>query len=1047
MKKLFLLLFFFPMLIYSQTKTITGTVIDSEGAPLPGASIVIKGTSIGASTDFDGKFTIDVPNVGKTLVVSYVGFSSKEIKIDTVVNFTIQLEADANTLDEVVVVGYGTVLRKDVTGALSSVKVSENVAFQSTTVDQLLQGRAAGVQVISNGSALGAGLSVKIRGTNSLRGNNEPLYVVDGIIVASAGEDVLAAGGIGNSGQESQSGLNGINANDIESMEVLKDASATAIYGSRGANGVVLITTKKGKNGKAKISGFHNSSVRSITKKWDVLDGPDFAHYRNEAANVNNADVPYHIEGSDIYGITYNSGIPTISDTPAKVYNWQDELYKQGFGTKLGLTASGGNDNGNYYVSAGYDNQEGVVKSSGLETGNLRVNLNQDLTSKLRLEASVSATITNTDFAESGDLIGNNQSFIRNVIAFRPVITEDVDNFAEDLEASNPYSWVDDFSDISKENRYFGSLGLTYEFGIKGLTYQLKAGGNIRTKDRRRFYGLTTFQGSNANGALQISTLNNTSYQINNTLNFNRTFKNKHRINAMIGVTWDARKVNNSIYAVEDFVTTELTTDQPFLGSVITQPLQFFNADQQILSFLGRLNYTFNNKYVFTTTFRGDGVSKFSQENRFGFFPSFAFAWRLNNEKFIKNLNFFEDLKLRAGWGQIGNHGISPYGTLSNYGVTGSLYGTASGGTSVALGLNNVANPDLTWETTEQLNFGLDFATKNNRVSGSIDVYDKSTIDLLQNAPIPASAGFGSILVNRGTISNKGLELTINWSVIENKDIQLNVGGNIAFNKSKIEYLGIPLSDFYIDGIAEQRSFYFGNDISRGNIFKYPANVFVEGEELSLFYGYATDGIYQTDDTDIIAGSVPGDVRIVDQNGDGTIDLKDRTFIGNPNPDIVYGINLSLKIKRFTATMLFTGVSGNDIANGNLLQIGTPEGENYNIIQDAYDNAWRIDNASTTYPRIGYTTNGTPAMTDRIIEDGSFFRLNNVTVGYDIPVEKTGLQALNIYLAGQNLATWTKYSGYNPEVSSFLNNGGINGVDWNGAPNTMTILLGLNIGF
>lgn len=1036
------------MLIYSQTKTVTGTVNDSEGAPLPGASIVIKGTSIGTSTDFDGKFTINVPNDGKTLVVSYIGFSIQEVEIGTAVDFTIQLETDANTLDEVVVVGYGTVLRKDVTGALSSVKVENNVASQSTSVDQLLQGRAAGVQVISNGSALGAGLSVKIRGTSSLRGNNEPLYVVDGIIIASAGEDVISAGGIGNSGQESQSGLNGINASDIESMEVLKDASATAIYGSRGANGVVLITTKKGKNGKAKISGFFNSSVRTITKKWDVLDGIDFAHYQNEAAVVNELNSPYHITGSEIYGVSYDAdNNPTISDTPAEVYNWQDELYQQGLSTKVGLTASGGSDNGNYYVSAGYDNQEGIVKNSGLETGNLRINLNQDLTSKLRLEASVSATITNTDFAESGDLIGNNQSFIRNAIAFRPVITEEVDDFADDLEASNPYSWVDDFSDVSKENRYFGSMGLTYKFGIKGLTYQVKAGGNIRTKDRRRFFGLTTYQGSNANGALQISTLNNSSYQINNFLRFNRTFKNKHRINAMLGVTWDVRKVNNSIYAVEDFVTTELTSDQPFLGSVITQPLQFFNADQQILSFLGRLNYTFNNKYVFTATFRRDGVSKFSQENRFGFFPSFAFAWRLNDEKFIKNLNFFEDLKLRAGWGQIGNHGISPYGTLSDYGVTGSLYGTAGGGTTVALGLNNIANPDLTWETTEQLNFGLDFATRNNRVSGSFDIYDKSTKDLLQSAPIPTSSGFSSILINRGTISNKGIEVTLNWSVIENEDVQLNVGGNIAFNKSKIDYLGIPLSDFYIDGTAEQRSFYFGNSISRGNVFKYPANVFVEGEESSLFYGYETNGIYQTEDTDLLAGAVPGDVRIIDQNGDGNIDLMDRTFIGNPNPDFVYGMNLSLKIKRFTATMLFSGVSGNDIANGNLLQIGTPEGLNYNIIQDAYDNAWRTDNASTTYPRIGYSTIGTVAMTDRIIEDGSYLRLNNVTIGYDIPVEKTGLQMLNIYIAGQNLATWTKYSGYNPEVSNFLNNGGINGVDWNGAPNASTFLLGLNIGF
>lgn len=1050
MKKLFLLLLFFPMLIYSQTKTVTGTVNDSYGTPLPGVSIVVQNSkNIGTSTDFDGNFSIDIPSDSKlVLVFSYLGFLNQEVDVSNTNTVTITLKTDTTQLNEVVVVGYGTILKKDVTGSLSSVKVEKNVASQSNSVTDLLQGRAAGVQVIQNGSALGAGMSVKIRGISSLRANNEPLYVIDGIIIASAGEGVMSAGGIGNAGQESQSGLNGINPSDIESMQVLKDASATAIYGSRGANGVILITTKKGKSGKAKISSFINNSVRTITKKWNVLDGVDYANYQNEVAGVNEINAPYHITGSEIYGITYDDDDnPTISDIPAQVYNWQDELFHQGFSTKVGFTASGGSDKGNYYVSAGYDDQEGIVKNSGLQTGSLRINLNQNLTKKLKLEATISGTITKTNFAESGDLIGASQSLIRNAISYRPVITEDSEDLEQGLEASNPYSWINDFSDISKENRYIASLGLTYKLGLKGLSYKVMAGGNIRTKDRRRFYGLTTYQGANANGALQISTLNNSSYQINNLLRFNRTFNGKHRINALLGTTWDVRKVNNSIYAVEDFVTTELTTNQPFLGAVISQPLQFFTADQQILSFLGRATYTYNDKYVLTASFRRDAVSKFSKGNQVGLFPSFALAWRLDNEKFIKNLNFFGDLKLRAGWGQIGNHGITPYATISNYGVNGSLYGTATGGTSVAIVLNNIANPNLSWETTEQLNFGLDFTTKNDRVSGSIDIYDKSTKDLLQASTIPTSSGFQQLQVNRGTISNKGIEVALDWSAIQNENVQLNIGGNIAFTKSKISYLGGTLTDLYVDGVAEERFFYYGNNISRGNIFKTPANIFVEGEEIGLFYGFETNGIYQTEDTDLVEGAVPGDVRIVDQNGDGNITELDRTFIGNPNPDFVYGLNISLKVKRFTASMLFNGVYGNDVANGNLLQLANPEGVNYNIIPDAYNNAWRPDNASTTHPRIGFTTNGRQAISDRIIEDGSYLRLNNVTIGYDIPVAKTGLESLNIYLAGQNLATWTSYSGYNPEVSSFLYTGQIIGVDWNGAPNSRTLVLGLNINF
>lgn len=1053
MKRLLFFFVFLPMLVYSQSKTITGTVKDETGLTLPGVTIQIKNTNkLGAVTDFDGNFTITIPSdQSQILIFSYLGYSTEEIDISNKETISLTMTPDTTQLDEVVVVGYGSVLKKDVTGSVVSVKVNDNIANQSFTVDQLLQGRAAGVQVTQNAGSPGSGISVRIRGTNSLRGNNEPLYVVDGIIISSAGEDVIPAGGVGNSGQETQNGLNGINPRDIESIEVLKDASATAIYGSRGANGVVLITTKKGKKGKAQISSFITTSIRSIDKKYDVLDGIGYANYQNEMSLLNGVDPRFQIDGSQVFGITYDAANnPNVSSTPAQILNWQDELYRHGISTNVGFSASGGGDRGNYYVSIGFDDQEGIVSNSSLKSTDLRINLNQDLTDKLKLNARVSASFNNIDFAESGDLIGANQSFVRNAIIFRPVITEEVEDLGNDLEASNPYSWVNDFQDVSKAKRYFASIGLTYKLPIKGLTYQIKGGGNVRTKDRRRFYGLTTFQGANANGALQISTLNATSYQINNFLRFNRTFNRKHRINATLGVTYDVRNIDNSIYAVEDFVTTELAIQQPFLASVITQPLRFLKSDQQIFSFLGRLNYTFNNKYVLTASFRRDGVSKFSKENRYGFFPSFAFAWRLDNEGFIKNLNIFENLKIRAGWGQIGNHGIGAYGTLSDYGINGQLYGTPGNGTSVVLNLNNIANPDLTWETTEQLNLGIDFESKNNRISGTIDLYDKTTKDLLQSSPIPTSSGFRNILINRGNISNKGLEVALNIAAVSTDDFQINIGGNIAFNRTKIETLGIPLTDFYVDGVAEQRSFYFGRQISRGQYFRTPANVFIEGEESGLFYGLETNGIYQTDDTDIIDGAVPGDVRYVDQNEDGVIDILDRTFIGNPNPDFVYGFNINFKVKGLTANFLFNGVYGNDIANGNLIKLNNAEGLINNISPNAFNNAWRPDAQSNIYPRLGVETLPfqTIGISDRIIEDGSYLRLNNVTIGYDIPVDKIDMfDRFNVYIAGQNLATWTSYSGYNPEVSSFLYTGLINGVDWNGAPNAKTFLLGININF
>jgi len=1053
MNKIFFLLVFLPIMVFSQSKTITGSVTDDVGLPIPGVSILVKNTkNLGVATDFDGNFNITIPsNQTNILVFSYLGYTTQEVNVSKTTNVNLIMISDQTQLDEVVVIGYGTVLKKDVTGSLVSVKVKDNVANQSSTIDQLLQGRAAGVQVTQNGGAPGSGISVKIRGTNSLRGNNEPLYVIDGVIISSAGEDVIAAGGVGNSGQEAQNGLNGINPRDIESIQVLKDASATAIYGSRGANGVVLITTKQGVKGKVKINSFTTTSIRTVDKKYDVLDGIGYANYQNEMSLLGGLSPRFQIDGSEIFGITYDSeGNPNVSNRPAQILNWQDELYRQGFSTKSGFSASGGSDNGNYYISLGFDDQKGIVSNSSRKSTDFRINLNQDLTDKLTLKARVSASFNDINFSEGGDLNGSNQSFVRNGILFRPVITEEVEDLGEDLEASNPYSWVNDFEDVSKAKRYIASLGLTYKLPLKGLKYQIKLGGNVRTKDRRRFYGLTTFQGNLSNGALQISTLNTTSFQVNNFLRFNRTFKRKHRINATAGVTYDVRNVDRSIYAVADFVTTELTTQQPFLASLITQPLRYLRSDQQIFSLLGRLNYTYNNKYILTASFRRDGVSKFSEENRFGFFPSFALAWRLDNEKFIKSLNVFEDLKLRVGWGQIGNHGIGSYGTLSDYGINGQLYGTPGNGTSVPLSLNNVANPNLTWETTEQLNFGLDFSTINDRVSGSVDLYDKTTKDLLQSAPIPTSSGFRSILINRGTISNKGLELALNIAAVSTDDLQINIGGNIAFNKTNIETLGGSLKDFYIDGVAQQRSFYFGNQISNGAYFRSPANVFVEGEETGLFYGLESNGIYQTEDTDLVDGAVPGDVRFVDQNGDGVIDILDRTFIGNPNPDFVYGFNLNFKLKGFTANFLFNGVFGNDIANGNLIKLNNAEGLATNISPNAYNNAWRPDAQSNIYPRLGYDVTAYQAVgiSDRIIEDGSFLRLNNVTVSYDIPVEKSLLMdRVNVYIAGKNLVTWTDYSGYNPEVSSFLNNGLINGVDWNGPRNAKTILLGLNINF
>lgn len=1041
--KLVYLLLIFPTILFAQSKEIIGTVLDENNMPLPGASVLVKGLTIGASTDFDGAFSLNVPETGKTLVVSYLGYITKELVIGNKTTFNIQLKIDTNALDEVVVVGYGTQRKSDITGSVTSVKVDDIAAAQNSTVDALLQGRAAGVQVTQNAGSPGSGVSVKIRGASSLRGNNEPLYVVDGVIISSAGEDAANASADGNSLEETQNGLNGINPRDIESMEVLKDASATAIYGSRGANGVILITTKKGKSGKTSIQAYVNTSVSEISERYDVLDALGYANYQNEALLVNGGDPRFSISGGTIFPIATDG---TVSDTPAEQHNWHDEIYKQGFSKSAGASFSGGTEKGNYYASVGYNDQGGIVENSRLKNGNFSINLNQDLSDKFSINAKLSAFYSKGNFAQDGDRAGGQRSFVGNILRY-PTLVTDGGTFDNEDGISSPFTWVNDFQDTSEESRFIGSLALTYKFNIKGLKYKLQAGGNIRNKERRRFYGLTTFQGSSTNGSLSISNLETKSYQINNLLTYNRTFKKKHRINAVIGMTFDVRDVKNTLYAVNDFSTTEFGVDQPIYGQQISRPLDVLPLKSQLLSYLSRVNYSFDNKYIITGTFRADGSSKFSKENRYSYFPSFSLAWRANNEKFLENSETINELKFRIGWGMTGNQGISAYQTFANYGPI--LYGNSDEGTSIGFVPLNVSNPNLKWETTKQLNVGLDFGLWKNRVTGTIDVYDKQTDDLLLDQPLGPSSGFTSLLVNRGSINNKGVELTLSGTIINKNDFSIDLGGNIAFNKSEIQKLGGSPEDIYINGALENRVFYRGENISTGNYFRTPANIFMEGEQIGLFYGFETDGIYQTEDNITVSGAQAGDVRVVDQDGDDAITEADRTIIGNPNPDFVYGGYLNMNYKRLSLSVLINGVYGNEIANGNLIQLGTAEGRSVSILSTAYDNAWRPDAQSNTYPRIGYLGEaGSPAITDRIIEDGSYLRISNITLGYDIPVEKSNIfSSANVYVSGLNLFTFTDYSGYNPEITNFLNNGNIVGVDWNGFPNAQTIMLGLNLKF
>lgn len=1039
--KSFILVFLIGMLSlasYGQV-TVKGKVTDASGQPMPGVNILVKGTTTGTITGMDGTYSIKTDK-NATLIFRFIGYQTQEVAVGDRTVIDVVLQEETKKLDDVVVVGYGTMRKSDVTGATASVKLEDDVAKQYSTVDQLLQGRAAGVQVISNEGNPGMGISVRIRGTNSLRANNEPLYVVDGIIVTTAGEDATPTADY-NDYSENQNGLNGINPRDIESIEVLKDASATAIYGSRGANGVILITTKKGKEGKGKVDAYYNVGMTEISKTLDVLDGVEYAQYQNEITLLNHSTPHYYIDGDQVYGI---DGDGNINDEPYQQIFWQDYAYRVGVSHTAGLSLSGGSDRGTYYVSASFNDLKGVAENSHLQSGDMRVNVIQQLSKNLKLDGRISLFYSNGKYPQSGTKLGTNGSFVRSTVVFNPLVGANVEDFMTELQTSNPMAWINDYEEKSTEFRSMMSLALTYTLPVKGLKFQVRAAGNNRMKDRRKFYGITTYQGATSNGKLTMGNQQKWAWNINNLLMYNRVFNKVHRVNATVGYVYDGNFMEDKNYTVQDFSTTEFMTDGPEYGTLITQPIITYPRTEVMNSFLARGNYSYRDKYIATVTFRADGSSKFAKGNRYGYFPSFSLAWRASQEPFIKDLNIFSLLKVRAGWGMTGNQAIRPYQTVTTYAV--GLYANPDNSTGNAFVPANIANPFLTWETTAQTNVGLDMGFFKNRLTATVDLYYKETIDLLQQVALPTSTGYQRMYINRGSISNKGIDLMLNGVAIEKKDLSLTLGVNFSANRNKVLNLGIPDAPVYVDGEEQMRSYYLGDNVSTGNYFKCPANIFMAGEPVGMFWGFKTDGIYQADDPDILEGFQPGDVKIIDLNHDGEIDENDRTFIGDPNPDFVYGFNLNFSYKRFSFTMDWNGVYGNEIINGFGLSYYYANGYQENINPAAYHEAWRPDRPTNLYPRINYRETNAIAVSDRLVEDGSYIRLNNLTLGYDVPLQKV-FSRFHIYASGKNLLTFTKYSGYDPNITSFLWNPNIIGVDWNPFPNARTYIVGINLSF
>ncbi|MBD0401913.1 TonB-dependent receptor [Flammeovirga sp. EKP202] len=1041
-----LLSFNFSQSVYGQDLVLKGVIKDADtDAPLPSAIVTIDKTDKGTVTDLDGKFMISGLEMGQTLKVSYIGMKTIYWVFNGETEKNFILENEEQLLNEVVVVGYGTVNKRDLTGAISSVKEDENISRQFNSVDQLLQGRVSGVQVSGNSGNPGGAVSVKIRGVNSLRGNNEPLYVVDGVIVSSAGETMENGSNAATASAAPINGLAGINPRDIADIEVLKDASATAIYGSRGANGVVLITTKKGEKGDAKINVYAQTSISQSAKNIDVLDGYEFAMLYNER-NIQEGWQPIYKLDHDTREV-YDAATGTKYDQ----HNWQNEVFRDAVTYNTGMSISGGTEKSKYYFSVGYENKEGLVQRAHQQGGDMTFNLNQKLSRKFSLDFKNTLFFMEGMFPQTGNKTGANNSLIHRTVAQNPLTgagIQDDDNNGEGIQ-NTPIQFLENNDDITKQLRNITSVKLNYDIS-KGLKFQLRTGLDYRDQSRKIWYGPGTFQGDQYNGLYSEMGQDRTSYNVDGILTYRKRFNKKHRINATAVVTFDNIDKNNTTYVISDFDNKSRRTESPQLGKVVLSPYTYLPYNENVFSYLGRVNYTFNNKYTLTANFRADKSSKFAEGHQWGFFPSASAAWFISEETFLKSSEVVSDLKMRAGWGRTGNQGIPPYNTFQGYNT--NLYSGISNGSIVGTIPSNIPNAALTWETTEQLNIGVDFGLLKSRINGTLDVYHKNTQDLLQRIAAPASTGFDFFYVNRGQMYNRGIELNLEGVILDRTDWGITVGGSITKNVTELGDLGLPTSGIYIDGQLIQEQYYLGDNVS--NTMD-AANIFIKGQPIGLFYGYKTDGIY-TSDEEAKAGPTfgtenkAGDLRFVDQNGDGKITAEDKTIIGDPNPDFIYSFRTTFRYKALSLSMLWSGVQGNDVLNANkIFYTYTRGGTQWSMSKDAYYNAWSEENPQGTQPRIlfGQENVMDNYVTDQLIEDGSYLRLANITLSYDLPIKSSTLEKINLYFTASNPFTFTNYSGYDPEVTNDLYNGSLIGVDWGAYPNVRSYLVGCNLTF
>ncbi|NPA36764.1 MAG: TonB-dependent receptor [Chlorobi bacterium] len=1005
MQKVSLILFllFFALTTYAQNN-ITGVVTDAKtGETLPGVNVHIKGTTKGTITDINGKYTI-VASDNDILVFSFVGYTTKEIAVGNQTVINVALEGESLGLNEVVVVGYGTQKKSDLTGAISVVDMKEMQTRQVSTIDQALQGQVAGVDVTTNSGTPGGGVMVRIRGIGTLNDAN-PLFVVDGMMVDN---------------------IDFLNTSDIESMQVLKDASATAIYGSRGANGVVIITTKKGsKNKEAQISFNAYYGVQNFWRRAPLCNSEQWAILNNEAQNA--ALKPPYPGLADPKSLPYTDWFDEISNKNAPIESYD-------------LSISGGNEKNTYYLSGSYLDQEGIVDKSDFTRGSFRANGTHQPKKWLTIGENVTLVRTEQNQVLEGDEWNNILISAMNMDPVSPVYNPD-GTFAEGIynDINNPVARLhytnDVYTNYQTLANIYADIKFLNNFNFK-TSYNLEYTFGTSDYFEPQFYVSPVFQ--NQQSTIGKYHDSNFTSQWSNTLTYNNTFNDTHNLTVLIGEElysfrseWDGITANN------------VPTDDPAIRYIdnatgATSAVTYGSAyEVKQVSYMARVNYDYKGKYLFTGNFRADASSKFSKKNQWGYFPSFSAGWRLTEENFLKDISWLYNLKLRVGWGQIGNQGSVPAYQNVTTASTGMNYtwSTTENGDGAYFvpgsAFTSSGNDEIKWETSTTTNIGVDFGLFDGKLNGTFEYFNKVTSDMLLQVPVPGQAGLQEApWQNAGEMKNNGVEFSLNYSN-RNHEFKYSIGLIMSHINNEVTSLGN--GNEFIDGAP-----------FRGNAYLTRT---VVGKPIAQFYMYKTDGLFQNWDEvnaqTAQTGVAPGDVRYVDEDNDGNLDF---FFVGSPLPDFTYSFNTSFEYKGFDLTMNFQGVSGNKIFNA-AAWYNRSSSAYWNLDVDMLDR-WTGEGSTNDarHPRMNAMDVNNAMMSDRFLEDGSYLRFKTLQIGYTIPVKKH-INKLRIYFNAQNLYTFTKYTGLDPEIGTGYTGGLDIGIDRANYPQARLMSFGVNLIF